>query len=223
MLFALLLLVAISTIGGWYVGRAVRIRYEERKALAASKEPAVLPPAEKDRPVQAAEKNEDESVNDGHDPLEGFPYKLKDVLSRVATDDDVLITGALVFSETKEPIAVAYLGKEKNKTVCVAVFKDKNDLFWLDETELGPAPTDAPALTRESAHGTITRTRRLPVQVVRIGADAPQLGSRVVIHEYHGDTDLVSLIITGDEKQLEGIGEAVPQGVVEHWGALFGR
>jgi hypothetical protein len=119
------------------------------------------------------------------DLLEDFPCKLGDVVVRRLESEEAWLASALVFLEDR-PVAVLFVAPEaQGDRAVLAPAPAQTTLTWLapiDARPLGLA--QEPPRTLEHAGVRFERTRRLPVRVQRLGADAPRVGARAVLGEY---------------------------------------
>jgi len=119
------------------------------------------------------------------DPLAAFACKLGDVVVRRFEGDEAWLANALVFAEEK-PVAVLFVAPDAQGERAVLVRADADTtLTWLLPLAAGQiAPFADPPPSVEHAGVRFRRTRRLPVQVERLGDGAPDVGGRAIIGEY---------------------------------------
>lgn len=198
MIFSLLtagVLVAMSATAGWILGRAARRRHAQLDNAKA--------------PQLAAHEPEIAAT----DPFEGFPFKLGDVIARSSTED-VVLTGALSLGDGGTPIAMLYVGTlSRNRVVVIATYPARSTLTWL-EIE-AHAPNDAPSVI-EVERGLLTRERRLPVAVSRIGADAPKMGPEATFYEFRDQAGQAAMLLRSDEQTIFATGEWISIALLTH-------
>jgi hypothetical protein len=198
LIFSLLtagVLVAMSASAGWILGRAARRRHEKTDAS---------------KPPQLVAHEADVAPKD---PFEPFPFKLGDVLARSRTED-VVLTGALALRDGDSPAAMLFIGTQaRDRIVMIATYPARTTLTWL---EIEPAsPADPPSVI-DTTRGLLTRERRLPVAVSRIGEDAPEMGSEAMLYEYRDQSGQAAILLRSDEHAIFATGESISIALLTH-------
>jgi hypothetical protein len=148
----------------------------------------------------------------GGDSLAGFACTLGDVLLRRAGRDEVWLTGALVFSESR-PVAALLVASEPSTGRAVFVDDAKDaGVMWLSALSgIDVANGREPLHAIECAGVRFERTRRLPVRVELLGTGAPGIGQQAVIAVYEGPGAQRLVVVVGTEATAAWEGVALAQ------------
>jgi len=132
-----------------------------------------------------------------HDPLDGFPCRLGDVIL-AHPEEEAWLAGALVFRE-RLPMAVLFIAPDAGGGRAVyARPSPESSLVWMVPLAEGALAIGAePPSSIEHERERFERTRRLPYRVDRIGTGAPDVGNPVIVAEYSAAAGDRILVVVG--------------------------